>query len=343
MDRYRIFRRGKTWYLENATTGEQKSLRTREKREALRVLNAKHEAQENPSINVQIARAYLHVADEGYTKRTWKDVFRIIIEGYKPETESYRRWSIAEKDKAFDCVRHKLVAETRAEDFLSALQSGTVSTNVYLRRVQNYALGMNWLIVPIIPKKLFPAVRHGVKRAITQFEHERILDREKNPERHAFYELLWHTGGSQGDIAKLHAEDICKPDRVISFQRCKTRWRELQPASFKYGNGVASLLEKLPQTGPLFPYLATVRSCDRASEFRQRCAGLRIVGVTLHSYRYAWAERAKSCGFPERYAMAALGHNSKAVHRAYAKRAAVEVPSLEEFESRANQKTFRAA
>ncbi len=78
-----------------------------------------------------------------------------------------------------------------------------------------------------------------------------------------------------------------------------------------------------------------MRSCDRATEFRQRCDGLGIKGISLHSYRYAWAERAKSCGYPERYAMAALGHNSKAVHRAYAKRAAVEVPSLEEYETRA--------
>jgi integrase len=343
MDRYRIFRRGKTWYLENATTGSQKSLHTRDKREAMRVLNAKHEAQENPSINVQIARAYLHVADEGYTKRKWSDVFRHIINGYRAGTECQRRWSIAEKDRAYDYIRHKLVAETRAEDFLQALQEGTVSTNVYLRRLQNYALGMNWLVVPVIPKKLFPAVRHGVKRAITQFEHERILAREPNPERHAFYELLWHTGGSQGDIAKLHAEDIDKVDRVISFQRCKTRWRELQPASFKYGHAVESLLERLPQIGPLFPYLATVRSCDRATEFKQRCEGLGIKGITLHSYRYAWAERAKSCGYPERYAMAALGHNSKAVHRAYAKRAAVEVPSLEEFEVRAAGEKRRAA
>ena len=337
MDRYRIFRRGRTWYLENAATGKQTSLHTRDRREALRVLHAKHEAQENPSINVQIARAYLHVADAGYTTRKWSDVFRHIIEGYEEGSENRRRWRIVEKDKAFDFIRHKLVAETRAEDFLAVLQEGTVSTNVYLRRVQNYALGMNWLIVPIIPKKLFPAVRHKVRRAITQFEHERILAREPNPERHAFYELLWHTGGSQGDIARLHAEDIDKTDRVISFQRCKTRWRELQPATFRYGNAIESLLEKLPQVGPLFPYLATVRSCDRATEFRQRCDGLGIKGISLHSYRYAWAERAKSCGYPERYAMAALGHNSKAVHRAYAKLAAVEVPSIEEFELRAKK------
>ena len=54
--------------------------------------------------------------------------------------------------------------------------------------------------------------------------------------------------------------------------------------------------------------------------------------MTLHSYRYAWAERAKSCGYPERFAQEALGHNSKAVHRAYAKKAQVIVPSLEEYE-----------
>jgi hypothetical protein len=42
----------------------------------------------------------------------------------------------------------------------------------------------------------------------------------------------------------------------------------------------------------LFPYLRTVRAGDRATEFKQRCDGLNIKGVSLHSYRYAWAERA---------------------------------------------------
>ena len=36
--------------------------------------------------------------------------------------------------------------------------------------------------------------------------------------------------------------------------------------------------------------------------------------------------------YPERFAMENLGHNSKAVHRAYAKRAQTKIPSLEEFE-----------
>jgi hypothetical protein len=46
----------------------------------------------------------------------------------------------------------------------------------------------------------------------------------------------------------------------------------------------------------------------------------------------AWAERAKKAGYPERFPQEALGHNSKAVHRAYAKRAQVRLPSLEEYE-----------
>src|SRR5205823_7159748 len=95
------------------------------------------------------------------------------------------------------------------------------------------------------------------------------------------------------------------------------------------------LLKSLPSAGPLFPYLCTVRSGDRATEFKQRCQGLGIKGVTLHSYRYAWAERAKQCGYPERFAQEALGHNSAAVHRAYARKAKVKLPSLESYERQA--------
>ncbi len=48
----------------------------------------------------------------------------------------------------------------------------------------------------------------------------------------------------------------------------------------------AQVLGSLPSEGPLFPYLRTVRAGDRATEFKQRCQGLNIKGVTLHSYRW---------------------------------------------------------
>ena len=60
-----------------------------------------------------------------------------------------------------------------------------------------------------------------------------------------------------------------------------------------------------------------------------------MAGVSLHCYRYAWAERAKVVGMPERFAQAALGHSSKAIHRAYAKKAVIIAPSLEDYEKKA--------
>ena len=98
------------------------------------------------------------------------------------------------------------------------------------------------------------------------------------------------------------------------------------------GNELENFLRSLPTTGFLFPYLASVREADRATEFRQRCRGLNIEGVTLHSYRYAWAERALAVGYPERYAQKASGHGSKAVARAYARNADVLLPLLENHE-----------
>ena len=50
------------------------------------------------------------------------------------------------------------------------------------------------------------------------------------------------------------------------------------------------------------------------------------------AYLSARAERAKIAGYPERFAQEALGHNNKAVHRAYARKAKVELPSLGEYE-----------
>jgi len=40
-------------------------------------------------------------------------------------------------------------------------------------------------------------------------------------------------------------------------------------------------------------------------------------------------------GYPERFAQLTLGHNSQAVHRAYAKNAQVTLPPLEDYEKNA--------
>ena len=108
--------------------------------------------------------------------------------------------------------------------------------------------------------------------------------------------------------------------------------REAEPARSTIGSRLEQLLRQLPSQGPLFPYWGPATTNDRAAEFRRRCRILKIEGVSLHSYLYAWAERAYTHGYPERFAQAALGHSSKAVHQAYAKGARVVCPPLEEYE-----------
>ena len=168
------------------------------------------------------------------------------------------------------------------------------------------------------------------KRAITLEEHERILANETNRERRDFYRLCWHLGASQGDVAALNARDVDWENETISFFRKKTG----TPVMIHLGKEALCILRDLPGEGPLFPYLSTVRSGDRATEFKQRCKSLKIEGVSLHSYRYALAERMAQIGYPERFAQQALGHGSKAVARAYAKKAQVKLPSIEDYEKK---------
>ncbi len=219
------------------------------------------------------------------------------------------------------------------------MQAGTVSTNVFLRRLHNFCVDMNRSPWSLFPKRQWPAVRFKTKRAITREEHQQIIAAEKNPERKALYQLCWQLGASQGDIANLKREDVDWGQGTIGFNRQKTG----VPVIVHLGRDALGLFKDLPSEGPLFPYLAGVRAGDRATEFGQRCRQLGITGVTLHSYRYAWAERAKVAGYPERYAQEALGHNSKAVHRAYAKRALMRIPSLQQYEEDAAKGTAATA
>ncbi len=320
------------FYLKNKISGVQTSLKTNDKHEAQRILQAHNETESQPHFNLSLARVYLNGADPKLATRTWQEVMENIVT--KKTDETRRRWETAIKDKNFDCIRNLSVCETRPEHFDKALADGKVSTNVYLRRIHNHALGMEWLLKSVIPRLQWPKPVFKRKRAITADEHATIVEREQNTERRDFYELLWHTGASQTDAASLVAEDINWDTRTISYSRkkLKSRGTAIKPALIRFGAEVEVILRRRPQAGALFPYLCTVRAGDRATEFRQRCDGLEIQGVSLHSYRYAWAERALKCGYPERFAQQALGHNSKAVHHAYSKHAEVTVPSLDDWE-----------
>ena len=91
-------------------------------------------------------------------------------------------------------------------------------------------------------------------------EHLEIIDREANPERKAFYQMCWYLGGSQGDIASLHAEDVDWDDCTVGYRPQEVAGRGQRPALIHFGKGVQSRHSPgLPQQGPLFPYSDTVR------------------------------------------------------------------------------------
>jgi len=333
-ERYQVVQLGNRngmFYCKDTVTGSRTSLHTKNRKEAERLVHHKNETLRNPQINRQIGMSYLSADDPSLVTRIWDDVMKDIIKDKTGPT--LRRSNSAVKDEAFNLIRQKVLVTTTADEFKAVLRAGTVSTNVYLRRLQNYAVDMNWLPKQILPKRLFPKVKHKEQRATTWEEHCRIIQREGNPERRDYYELCWHFGGSQSDIANLRAEDLDYEHRCFVYDRLKTG----NMGGMRIGDKAWEVILRRPRKGPLFPYLITVREADRATEFKQRCDGLGITGVSLHSYRYAWAERSADNGYPERYAQRVLGQNSKMVHRAYARKAQGRLPSLEEYEE-ANRK-----
>jgi integrase len=328
--RFRMFRRKVTYYWEDNETGKQGSLRTKDVHHARRLLHQKNESHEQPALNLALARAYASAHDPRLATRTWQDVMQEMATHGKASTQE--RCLRACKSGTFDIIRNVHLMATTSEDLLTAIRSGGNFVNQFIRRLHNLALNLGWLLCPIVPKALWPRAISKQRRAITQEEHLKIIAAEKSPERLAFYQLLWETGCSQMDAASLRAEDVDWNTRVLTYYRAKLG-NDSTPAHISIGNRLATLLSRLPCKGQLFPALNEQSSKERAAEFRRRCRTVGVAGVSLHSYRHSWAERAKSIGYPQRFAQAALGHKSRAVHEAYARAAVVICPPLEAYEN----------
>ncbi len=151
--RYRLFRRGKrggAFYCLDTKTGKRASLQTSNEDEARQIIEARNQAERQPMLNLQIAKAYLAGTDSGISQRTWQQALEALTASKRGANKL--RWQCAANDKAYDLIRHRVIIETQAEILLKVLQEGTVSTNIYLRRLHNFSLDMNWLPWPIIPK-----------------------------------------------------------------------------------------------------------------------------------------------------------------------------------------------
>jgi hypothetical protein len=168
-NRYRLIsrgERGRQFYCVDAQTGRRFSLKTKDRDAAKQIVFAKNQALGQPNLNLHIAKAYLAWTDSGVATRTWQNALDALIGTKHGPTKE--RWVRAAKDKALDGIRHKTIIESQAENLFQALKAGTFSTNVHLRKLNNFCLSMNWLPWPIIPKRLWPEIQFKDKRAITQ-------------------------------------------------------------------------------------------------------------------------------------------------------------------------------
>lgn len=322
-----MFRRGAVFYCEDRTTGQQRSLLTRDEAEARKLVQAKNDAVNQPLMNLVMAKTYLAAKDPKLIIRTWADVMARFCDRSNDNTR--KRHERVVRTKPMQFLRDKKLIETTADDFFHALNIGKPSTIAFLQTLHNDALGMGWIPSPILPRKLWPKMQKKVKRAITEAEHITLMS-AVDDEWRLYFQLLWFIGAAQTDAANLTASNIDWQSRVLKYDRQKLNGRSLPPACLVIGKGLEVILRQLPSTGPLFPNIAKMDDRSRACFMWKLCKRVKIEGISLHSYRYSWAERAKVAGIPQRWAQAALGHNSKAVHDAYARNALVVCPPIDE-------------
>jgi integrase len=327
-NRYWLIKRSGSYYAHDSENDRRESLGTKNKAQAQRLIAAKNETVQNTALNLQLGKVYLAGHDPKLTTRTWAEVMDELADHGKDQSKKRCRQEM--NSKPFDLIRDKKIVETTGDDLRAVLQAGKSATNNYLHRLHNLAVGLGWLPWPIIPPKRWPKVTVKEKRGVTSDEHEAIIAAEGNAERRDYYQMLWETGAAQSDAAAFSIANIDWRKTTFTYARSKTG----SVARLRIGSRFKAFLQLLPQTGPFFPAISQQSDTDRAAEFARRCRILKITGISLHSYRYGWAERALANGYPERFAQAALGHNSRAVHQAYARRGEAVCPSLEEYEGK---------
>ncbi len=238
-----MFRRGAMFYMQDSATGKQTSLRTKDEAEASSLLNARNAAQQQPTLNLHLARAYLTASDPAFVERTWQTVMQQLQS--RGKDSSRERYASVFKSPSFDELRNKKLLETTTDDFFAVFKDGKVSIVYFLKRLHNFALSLGWIAIPIVAPYLWPKYEAKDRRGITQDEHQSVLQQEKNAEWKLYLELLWETGAAQSDAVNFKAEDVDPQTRTISYFRQKTG----SLAQFTISKKLETVLSHLPTTG----------------------------------------------------------------------------------------------
>lgn len=134
--RYRLFRRGRTWWIHDRKPAKgkschQSSLKTKDKQGAERLLASLNEPYRFAAYNLQMAKTHLQMSNPEITRRTWQEVMDAVVKTKQGTTRI--RYERAAKDKAFDGMRDSVLMETPAEVLFNVMEKGTVAECLALR------------------------------------------------------------------------------------------------------------------------------------------------------------------------------------------------------------------
>src|SRR5580692_10279234 len=118
-NRFRLFLRGEIYYCEDAETGQQRSLQTRDDEEASKLVQAKNEAVSRPEFNEHMAKTYLAMIDPLLLTRTWADVMARFENRKNPATKTRHERVVKSPPMVF--LKPKLLYRTTADDFHHAI------------------------------------------------------------------------------------------------------------------------------------------------------------------------------------------------------------------------------
>ncbi len=120
---------------------------------------------------------------------------------------------------------------------------------------------------PIHSKRAWPKIKYANRHGISREQHEAVLKFTPKKEYRIYFELLWHTGGSQTDIASLHAEDINWGTRRLYYERQKLRSKGQCNACLVIGKALEAILLQFPKEDPSSPTSGRSRKASAATAF----------------------------------------------------------------------------
>mgnify|MGYP001288599589 CR=1 FL=1 len=355
--------KGGVYYIIDKATGKSRSSKTTDKHQARELAQEQYNLTDNTNAAFHMKCAEMHLAkcNPEWTINTWDMIAKRMINGprgrfggeKKPRTIATAQscWNNA----CWNRLRDKRVIDTVPNDFHQATKGVGIALVNFGKQLHNYATNHRLMPYPIMGTEMW--VKHQSKprsRAVSEEEHHKILHyinstktdlwgqyikhhprtspKQWRDEWVNYLWFLWFTAASSSDAANMKAENIKWNENVLEYTRDKwVKPDEHAPVRVAIAKGgqLEELLKRLPKSGNLFSLLSRTRVDSRSNRFRRIIDALGISGISIHGYRYAFAERAKRAGMSAEDRMANLGHSTFEMTNHYDKKAKVVPASIE--------------